>query len=40
MDPNTLNIYEITDKKYFEYEIDLKILPFHLHKTEFMILNS
>lgn len=35
-----MNIYEITDKKYFEYETDMKLIPFHTHKTEFMVVNS
>ena len=33
--PHSLNIYEITDKRYFEYEKDLKIISFHDYKSEF-----
>lgn len=38
--PVSLNIYEITSKKYFEYENDLKLISFHNYKTEFQILDT
>ncbi len=38
--PVSLNIYEITSKKYFEYENDLKLISFHDYKTEFQILDT
>jgi len=40
MDPNTLNLHEITGKKYFEIEGHVQIVPFHDYKSEFMILDA
>lgn len=39
MDPNTLNLHEVTGKKYFELEGNITIVPFHDYKSEFMILD-
>ena len=39
MDPQSLNVHEITAKKYFDLENQIQIVPFHDYKSEFIVLD-
>lgn len=39
LDPQSLNVHEITAKKYFDLENQIQIVPFHDYKTEFIVLD-